>query len=272
MSKHTGTKRRSAASLLKMKQDGEKITMVTCYDSAFASLINDSGIDTVLVGDSMGNVVLGFEDTIPVTMAMMTHHTAAVSRKLDGPLLIADMPFMSYTVSVEQALKNAAQLIQDGGAQAVKMEGGNEIVPQIKAITGAGIPVVGHLGLTPQKIHAIGGFKVQGRGEAGKVLLEEAKALQDAGCCALVLELVPEDLAKEVSEALQIPTIGIGAGNVTDGQVLVLHDLLGFNDDFKPKFLKTYANVGQVVKSALQTYSSEVKEGIYPAEEHTFKK
>lgn len=187
-------------------------------------------------------------------------------------MLVADMPFMTYGVSVEQAIKNASQLIQDGGAHAVKMEGGREIVPQVEALTQAGIPVMGHLGLTPQKIHALGGYKVQGRGEAGEILKKEAMALQEAGCFAVVLELIPDDLARNVSQALDVPTIGIGAGVGTDGQVLVLHDLLGFNSDFKPKFLKTYANVGQVVTDALQAYSSEVKEGLFPAEEHTFKK
>ena len=272
MSKHSRKKRISAASITGMKKESKKISMVTCYDSAFAGLINETDIDAVLVGDSMGNVILGFEDTIPVTMAMMTHHTAAVSRTLNGPMLVADMPFMTYGVSVEQAIKNASQLIQDGGAHAVKMEGGREIVPQVEALTQAGIPVMGHLGLTPQKIHALGGYKVQGRGEAGEILKKEAMALQEAGCFAVVLELIPDDLARNVSQALDVPTIGIGAGVGTDGQVLVLHDLLGFNSDFKPKFLKTYANVGQVVTDALQAYSSEVKEGLFPAEEHTFKK
>ncbi|WP_234996190.1 3-methyl-2-oxobutanoate hydroxymethyltransferase [Pseudobacteriovorax antillogorgiicola] len=272
MSKHSQIKKKSAASLRKMKDQSEKITMITCYDGAFASLMNQTDIDAVLVGDSMGNVVLGFDDTIPVTMDMMVHHTAAVSRILQGPLLIADMPFMSYNISVEQALENASRLVQEGGAQAVKLEGGEEILPQVKAITNAGIPVVGHLGLTPQKIHALGGYRVQGRGDEGVRLSEDAKLLEEAGCFALVLELVPDELAKSVTASLQIPTIGIGAGAGTSGQVLVLHDLLGFNDDFKPKFLKTYANLGQIIRNALQEYVSDVKGGSFPAEEHTFKK
>ena len=272
MSKHSQKKRVSSLSLKGMKDENKKISMVTCYDGAFADLINETDIDVVLVGDSMGNVLLGFEDTIPVTMEMMIHHSSSVGRVLDGPLLVADMPFMSYGVSVEQAMTNAARLVQDGKAHGVKLEGGTEVVPHIQGITRAGIPVMGHLGLTPQKIHALGGFKVQGRGEAAEVLMKEALALQEAGCFALVLELVPDELARKVTEELSIPTIGIGAGPGTDGQVLVLHDLLGFNDNFKPKFLKTYANLGATIKDAVQAYSTEVKEGIFPAEEHTFKK
>lgn len=270
MSKHGSQKKLSVHSIRQMKMEGQKISMVTCYDGAFASLISDTDIDMVLVGDSMGNVVLGFEDTIPVTLDMMVHHTAAVSRTLKGPMLVADMPFMSYNVSVQQALTHASRLIQEGGAQAVKLEGGREIIPQVQALTQSGIPVVGHLGLTPQRIHALGGYRVQGRGDDADVLRSDARALQEAGCFALVMELVPADLASQVTEDLSIPTIGIGAGPGTDGQVLVLHDLLGFNDGFKPKFLKTYGRFGEMVKESLQAYVSDVKSGGFPADEHSF--
>lgn len=253
-----------------MKVQKEKISVVTCYDSAFAGLINETSIDMVLVGDSVGNVALGFSDTIPVTVDMMIHHTAAVSRVLQGPLLIADLPFMSYS-SPQDACQNAARLLREGGAGAVKLEGGAEVVDSVRALVQAGIPVVGHLGLTPQKVHQLGGYKVQGRGEAGQVIIEEAKMLQEAGCTALVLELVPDAIANEITKLLDIPTIGIGAGAGTDGQVLVLHDLLGLNEDFKPKFVKKYANLSEIVKTSLEAYSQEVKDGVFPAEQHTFK-
>ncbi len=256
--------------LQKRKHDGQKISMITCYDAAFAALIEQSTIDMVLVGDSLGNVILGLKDTIPVTMEHMLHHTAAVSRGLKRAMLVADMPFLSYNISVEQALRNAGRLVQKGGAHAVKLEGGAAILPQVKAIVAAGIPVVGHLGLTPQSIHTLGGYRVQGRGEQGKELLEAAKGLAEAGACALVLELVPQPLAAEVTRELSIPTIGIGAGPDTDGQVLVLHDLLGFNSEFTPKFLKRYANLGESVLKAVKQYDSEVKSGQFPGPEHSF--
>ncbi len=244
--------------------------MVTCYDAAFASLIEKTAIDMVLVGDSLGNVILGLKDTIPVTMEHMVHHTAAVARVLRRPMLVADMPFLSYNISIEQALRNAGRLIQEGGAQAVKLEGGAAIVPQVKALVAAGIPVVGHLGLTPQSIHTLGGYKVQGRGAQGDELLADAQLLAAAGVCALVLELVPQPLALAVTKALSVPTIGIGAGPETDGQVLVLHDLLGFNGEFTPKFLKKYANLGELVVQAVSRYDADVKEGHFPGPEHSF--
>lgn len=257
--------------LLKKKQQGEKIVMVTCYDAAFATLVDKSDVDMVLVGDSMGNVVLGFENTLPVTMQMMIHHTSSVARGSKRAFVVADMPFGSYQVSTEQAVANAVRLIQEGGAQAVKLEGGASIVPAVKAIVAAGIPVVGHLGLTPQSIHALGGYRVQGREDEGKKrLLSDAIALEAAGASFLVLELMPSTVSKEVSEALRIPTIGIGAGNQTDGQVLVMHDLLGFNEDFKPKFLKHYATLGQDIVKALNAYGKEVREKAYPGPEHSF--
>ncbi|MFW7380318.1 MAG: 3-methyl-2-oxobutanoate hydroxymethyltransferase [Oligoflexus sp.] len=275
MSKHDGSsassrKRVTALSLRKMKENGEKIATLTCYDAAFARLMEDSTIDVVLVGDSLGNVMLGFDSTIPVTMDHMVHHTAAVARRIKHAFLVADMPFMSYNMSPEQALTNAARLLQEAGAHAVKLEGGEEIIPQIEALVHAGIPVMGHLGLTPQKIHSLGGFRVQGRGEQGDKLFAAAKRLEAAGICSLVLELVPKDLTRRVSEALQIPTIGIGAGPYADGQVLVLHDLLGFDEGFRPKFLKTYANLHETVTGAIRDYVHDVKSANYPTDEHSF--
>ncbi|MCX6129742.1 MAG: 3-methyl-2-oxobutanoate hydroxymethyltransferase [Proteobacteria bacterium] len=256
--------------LQKKKQSGEKISMVTCYDAAFGLLVDRSGIDTILVGDSLGNVVLGFKDTIAVTMEHMIHHTAAVSRSVSRALLIADMPFLSYNLSVEQALRNAGRLIQEGGAHAVKLEGGAAILPQVKAIVQAGIPVVGHLGLTPQSVHQMGGYKIQGRGEQAQHILDDAKSLASAGASALVLELVPQALADDITRQISIPTIGIGAGPGTDGQVLVLHDLLGFNSEFNPKFLKKYANLGDTITQALSRYDAEVKAGQFPNSGHSF--
>lgn len=275
MSKHEGSqalerKRVTALTLRNMKDKGEKISVLTCYDAAFARILNTTALDVVLVGDSLGNVLLGFDSTIPVRMEHMIHHTAAVSRVLNHAFLVADMPFMSYNVSVQQALDNAARLIQEGGAQAVKLEGGAEILPQVEAIVQAGIPVVGHLGLTPQKIHSLGGFRVQGRGEQGEALLTAAKQLESAGICALVLELIPQALTERVTKALKVPTIGIGAGPKADGQVLVLHDLLGFDDGFKPKFLKTYANLRETVSDAVDRYVDDVKSTSYPSQEHSF--
>ncbi|MBC7532080.1 MAG: 3-methyl-2-oxobutanoate hydroxymethyltransferase [Oligoflexus sp.] len=271
MSKHNDQATRvTVKTLLKRKQDGQKISMLTCYDAAFAGIIEKSTIDMVLVGDSLGNVVLGMKDTIPVTMDHMIHHTAAVARASSRAMLVADMPFMSYNISIEQALTNAARLIQEGGAHAVKVEGGSAIIPQVKAMTRAGIPVVGHLGLTPQSIHTLGGYKVQGRGDEAAKMVREAKELSDAGVCALVLELVPQGLAKEITAAIKVPTIGIGAGPDTDGQVLVLQDMLGFPSEFSPKFLKRYATLGETIAAAVAQYDLEVKEGSFPAPEHTF--
>ena len=264
------TKNITTTMLLKRKHDGEKISMVTCYDSAFGKLVEASPVDMVLVGDSMGNVVLGYDSTIPVTIDAMVHHTAAVTRVVKRPFVAADMPFLTYA-SVTDALRNAGRLIQEGGAAAVKLEGGESICPQVHALVSAGIPVIGHLGLTPQSVHTLGGYKVQGKTkEARARLLADAKALQAAGAFCIVLELVPAELAKEVTAALEIPTIGIGAGAFCDGQVLVLHDLLGFDQTFAPKFLKKYANLGEVVANALKSYDSEVKSQAFPKAEHSF--
>ena len=254
------------------KGEGRKLSVITCYDSAFARLIDQTAIDIVLVGDSLGNVVLGYENTIPVTMDHMAHHTAAVARVLTKPFLVSDMPFLSYQVEVADAVRNAGRLIKEGNAQAVKLEGGRTVAPQVKAIVEAGIPVMGHLGLTPQSLHAFGGHRVQGRGpEAGKALVEDALALEAAGAFAVVLEMVPMALAEKVSKALRIPTIGIGAGPKCDGQVLVLHDILGFDEGFNPRFLKKYAHLGKLVREAVTTYDQDVKSGVYPTEEHAFK-
>jgi 3-methyl-2-oxobutanoate hydroxymethyltransferase len=260
------------SNIMRAKPAGEKLSMVTCYDSSFARLVDASGIDMVLVGDSLGNVMMGYDDTLSVTVQDIIHHCASVSRALTKPFLIADMPFMSYKVSVEQALENAMKMVQLGHAQAVKVEGGEEIIPQVKALVAAGIPVMGHLGLTPQSIHTMGGYKVQAREVAAKEkLLKDAKKLQEAGAFSLVLELVPSKIAGEVSAALKIPTIGIGAGPDCDGQVLVLQDLLGFDSEFTPKFLKKYADMGNMIKEALSTYNKDVKEKLFPTEEHSFK-
>ena len=265
------TKQATLASLQAKKSKSEKISMVTCYDSSFARLVDRSSVDMILVGDSLGNIMMGFDSTIPVTLDDMIHHAACVTRVVKRAFVAVDMPFGSYQISPEQACENAIKLIQKGKAQAVKLEGGEEIIPQVKKITQAGIPVIGHLGLTPQSIHALSGYRVQGRDDETKNrILKDAKLLQDAGAAFLVLELVPADLARRVSEILEIPTIGIGAGCDVDGQVLVLQDLLGFEKDFNPKFLKKYANLGGIVVDALNTYNHEVKEKVFPQKDHEY--
>ncbi len=254
------------------KNLGEKLTMLTAYDYSTAKLIDEAGIDSILVGDSLGNVVLGYEDTISVTMEDMIHHGAAVARGVKEALVVIDMPFMSYQTSVYDAVVNAGRLMKEGRANAVKLEGGISICPQIKAITETGIPVVAHLGLTPQSINAFGGFKVQGKSEdAAKKLIEDAFAVQEAGAFAVVLECVPGKLAAIITEKLSIPTIGIGAGKECDGQVLVYQDMLGMFSDFVPKFVKQYTNVGHVMKEAFRQYKDEVSRGIFPAEENGYK-
>ena len=253
------------------KEQGRKITMLTAYDYSTAKLVDEAGIDSILVGDSLGNVILGYEDTISVTMEDMIHHGAAVARGAKNALVVIDMPFMSYQTSVYDAVVNAGRLMKEGRAGAVKLEGGKSVCPQIQAITEAVIPVVAHLGLTPQSINAFGGFKVQGKSEAAaKKLLEDALAIQEAGAIGVVLECVPAKLAAVVTEKLHIPTIGIGAGNQCDGQVLVYQDLLGMFTDFVPKFVRQFANVGQVMTEAFRAYDTAVKDGSFPAEEHTY--
>ena len=254
------------------KEKHEKLTMLTAYDYSTAKLIDEAGINSILVGDSLGMVCLGYEDTLSVTMEDMIHHTRAVSRGAKNALVVADMPFMSYQTSVYDAVVNAGRLMKEGRAQAVKLEGGKEVVEQIRAIVNASIPVVAHIGLTPQSINAFGGFKVQGKSEeAAKRLLEEAKAVEEAGAFAVVLECVPAKLAEFISKKISIPTIGIGAGAGCDGQVLVYQDMLGMYSDFVPKFVKQYAKVGEVMKKAFEEYIKEVKDGVFPEEKHTFK-
>ncbi|WP_206458442.1 3-methyl-2-oxobutanoate hydroxymethyltransferase [Anaerovorax sp. IOR16] len=253
------------------KKTGQKLSMLTAYDYSTAKLMDQSGIHGILVGDSLGMVMLGYEDTLAVTMEDMLHHTKAVARGAKNCLIVADMPFMSYHTSIEQAVFNAGRLIKEGGAQAVKLEGGATFCKEIKAITRSSIPVMAHLGLTPQSIHAFGGFKVQGKSqEAAQALLDDAKAVEAAGAFALVLECVPEKLAQKISETLSIPTIGIGAGAGCDGQILVYQDMIGMYSDFTPKFVKQYTNVGIQMKQAFASYIQEIQSGAFPQKEHTF--
>lgn len=254
------------------KNNGEKLTMLTAYDYSTAKLIDESGVNSILVGDSLGNVILGYEDTVSVTVDDMIHHGAAVARGAKNALVIIDMPFMSYQTSVYDAMVNAGRLMKEGRGNAVKLEGGSEVCPQIKAITEAGIPVCAHLGMTPQSINAFGGFKVQCRTEeAAKKLIEDAKAVEAAGAFAVVLECVPAKLAELITKTISIPTIGIGAGNGCDGQVLVYQDMLGMFSDFTPKFVKKFASVGEVMKEAFRNYIKEVGDGTFPSKEHEYK-
>lgn len=253
-----------------MKKAGEKIAMVTCYDASFARLIDET-VDVVLVGDSLGMVIQGYESTLPVTLNDMIHHSAAVSRGLTHPVLVTDMPFMSYQHEFGAALKAAGQVLKKGMAQSVKVEGGEEVTELVYRMSRVGIPVMGHIGLEPQKIHRYGGFKIQGKGaEEEKHLVRQAKALQEAGAWSLVLEGIPMEAAEKITSALKIPTIGIASGPQCDGQVLVLYDLLGMNPDFNPRFLKKYARLGDVVPKAVKDYVSDVKTGKFPDKEHSF--
>ena len=262
----------TTTSIMQMKNSGHKISMLTAYDYTTARLLDEAGVNTILVGDSLGNVILGYEDTISVTVEDMIHHSAAVARGAKNALVVTDLPFMSYQTSVYDAVVNAGRLMKEGRAGAVKLEGGKEVCPQIKAIVSAGIPVVAHLGLTPQSINTFGGFKVQGKTEAAaKKPIEDAKAVEEAGAFLLVLECVPAKLAKLVTESINIPTIGIGAGAGCDGQVLVIYDMLGMFSDFKPKFVKHFANAGDVIREAVKTYIAEIDDGTFPAEEHCYK-
>jgi 3-methyl-2-oxobutanoate hydroxymethyltransferase len=260
-----------SSQFLKMKEQGEKIVMLTAYDYPSAKLAEAAEVDMILVGDSLGMVVLGYESTIPVTIEDMIHHTKAVKRGAKNTFVVTDMPFMSYHLSVDETLKNAARLIQEGGADAVKVEGADEVIYKISALTKAGIPVVAHLGLTPQSVGVLGGYKVQGKSaEAAKQLLEDAKKCEEAGALALVLECVPYQVAQMVTEELSIPTIGIGAGKETDGQVLVFHDVVNYGVDRVPKFVKKYGNVNDEIYKALTEYVREVKQLQFPEEKHTF--
>ena len=258
--------------LQKQKEEHDKIVMVTAYDYTTAKIMDESGVNTILVGDSLGMTMLGYEDTLSVTMEDMIHHTAAVSRGTKDAFVVADMPFMSYQTSVYDAVVNAGRLMKEGRANAVKLEGGVEFVSHIEAIVKASIPVVAHIGLTPQSVNAFGGFKVQGKDvEAAKKLIEDAKAVEVAGACMVVLECVPAKLAERISEELTIPTIGIGAGAGCDGQVLAYQDLLAMYGEFKPKFVKVFANVGEIMREGIKAYIKETKEGTFPSAEHCFK-
>ncbi len=266
MSKNT------VSTLQKQKEQGDKITMLTCYDYSMAKLMDEAGINILLIGDSLGNVILGYEDTLSVTMEDMIHHSAAVARGAKNALIVCDMPFMSYQVSVEDAVRNAGRLMKEGRANMVKLEGGASVCPQIEAIVKASIPVCAHIGLTPQSINAFGGFKVQGKSEeAARQLIEDAKRVEAAGASLLVMEGIPAKLAEIITKTVNIPTIGIGAGAGCDGQVLVYQDMLGMFKDYVPKFVKVFADTGSVMKQAFADYTREVKEGNFPSAEHTYK-
>lgn len=263
---------KNTAVTFKESKGHEKLSMLTAYDFGTAKLIDEAGINGILVGDSLGMVMLGYEDTLEVTMEDMIHHSKAVSRGAKNALIVTDMPFMSYQTSVYDAVVNAGRLIKEGKAQAVKLEGGLEIVDKVEAIVKASIPVMGHIGLTPQSINQIGGFKVQGKSEeSGRILIESAKALEKAGAFAIVLECVPSKLSKLITESINIPTIGIGAGNDCDGQILVYQDMLGMFSGFKPKFVKRYSELGEEMKKSFIKYDKEVKDKVFPGEEHGFK-
>jgi len=262
----------TTTSLSQKKETGDKITVLTAYDYPTASLIDEAGIDVILVGDSLGMVVLGYEDTLAVTLDDMIHHTKAVVRGAKNALVVTDMPFMAYKVAdISQTVKNAGRIVKESGAQAVKLEGGREIVSEVEAIIKAGIPVMGHLGLTPQAVNQFGGFKVQGKtGAAAKKLIADAKALEEAGVFSIVLECIPAELAKKVTETISVPTIGIGAGKECDGQVLVTQDMLGIFADFTPKFVRKYANFKEEIVTAFKEYKEDVKAGEFPTIEESF--
>ena len=254
------------------KGEGKKLSMLTAYDYSMAKIIDESGVNGILIGDSLGMVIKGEEDTLSVTMDEVIYHTKAVKKGAKNALIVSDMPFLSYHVSIEQAVLNAGRLVKEGGASAVKLEGGANVAAQVKAIVDAQIPVMGHIGLTPQSVNAFGGFKVQGKSEAAaKKLIEDAVLLEKAGAFSIVLEGIPEKVAELITNAVSIPTIGIGAGKHCDGQILVYQDMLGMFNDFVPKFVKQYANIGTIMKEAIGSYVNEVQEGTFPEEKHTFK-
>lgn len=257
--------------LLQKKKEGQKITMLTAYDYPFAYLVDEAGIDIILVGDSLSMVIQGNDTTLPVTLEEMIYHTKIVVKGTKRAMVVADMPFMSYQVSTEEAIRNAGRLVKEAGAHAVKLEGGREILKQVRAITEAEIPVIGHLGLTPQAVLRMGGYKLQGKiPEQAQRIKEDALMFQDAGVIAIVLEVIPSELAKEITESLEIPTIGIGAGMHCNGQVLVLHDLLGLFERFTPKFVKKYANLKDEILKAIRKYKEDVEKGEFPDRAHSF--
>ena len=261
----------TTATIKQKKAAGTPVTMLTAYDFPMAKIVDEAGIDMILVGDSLGNVMLGYDSTIPVTMDEMVHHVKAVGRAAKFAMVVADMPFLSYQISEEEAMHNAGRLLKEAGAQAVKLEGGIEVANVVRRMVSAGIPVVGHLGLTPQSLYQFGGFKVQGKDlNAAKKIIADAKALEEAGAFAIVLECVPAPLAKLVTEAVNVATIGIGAGADCDGQVLVIHDILGLYAGFSPKFVKKFANLHGQVADAVKQYKEEVESRAFPAAEHCF--
>ena len=264
--------KQSVLTFKKMKEDGKKISMLTAYDYSTAKLMDEAGIHGILVGDSLGNVMLGYEDTIPVTMQDMITFGSAVSRGAKNALVVIDLPFMSYQISTAQALENAGRLMKEAGADAVKLEGGASVCPQIKVITDAGIPVMAHIGLTPQSVNVFGGFKIQGKSrEAALKLIEDAKNVEEAGAFAVVLEGIPSSVAEIITNSINIPTIGIGAGAECDGQILVNQDMFGMFSDFTPKFAKRYAEIGKEMKRAIADYMEEVEDGVFPAECNQYK-
>jgi 3-methyl-2-oxobutanoate hydroxymethyltransferase len=257
--------------LLTMKAAGRKIVMLTCYDAIFARLLEQAGVDVLLVGDSLNQVLAGHETTLSTTLDQMIYHAASVRRGSHHALVFVDLPFLTYQVSVPEAIRNAGRVLQETGAHGVKLEGGSHMVETVAALVQRGIPVIGHLGLTPQSVHALGGYRVQGREKEGaERILQDAAELESAGACAIVLELIPAALAIRISQSITIPTIGIGAGSGCDGQVLVLHDMLGLNETFAPKFLKHYGRLAESVREAVCRYASDVRDGKYPAKEHSF--
>ncbi len=268
----TGDRGVTTRDLREMKARGEKIAALTCYDHLFARLIDPAGLDLVLVGDSVGQVILGYGSTLPVTLEEMIHHASAVRRGLSRPLLAVDLPFLTYQVSDEEAVRSGGRVLKETGAEAVKVEGGDPAtLDRVRALVAAGVPVMGHLGLTPQSVHRFGGYVVRGRdaGEAER-MRDRARALEEAGCFGLVLEMVPSELAREISQSLEIPTVGIGAGDGCDGQVLVLPDMLGLNEGFEPRFLRKFAELGGEVREAAESYVRAVKSGEFPSEEESY--
>jgi 3-methyl-2-oxobutanoate hydroxymethyltransferase len=271
MSKQVSINRITTAAIRSMKKNGEKITMLTAYDYPTALIVDEAGMDIILVGDSLGMVILGYDSTLFVTMEDMIHHTRAVSRAAKHAMVVGDMPFMSYQVSLEDAMYNAGRFLQEAGAQGVKLEGGREVAELTRKITSAGIPVMAHLGLTPQSVHQIGGYKVQGKEDAAaKRIMEDARIIEDAGAFSIVLECVPAGLAAAITQSVSIPTIGIGAGVNCDGQVLVIHDMLGMFERFTPKFVKTYCNLNEQMTTAVKQYIDEVRGGGFPEKKHSF--
>lgn len=257
--------------LIEKKANNEKITMLTAYDYSTAKILDEAGVDVLLVGDSLAMVALGYDSTIPVTMDEMLHHTRAVSKGVKNALVVGDMPFMSYQISKKDAIKNAGRFLKEAGANAVKLEGGREVAKKVRKIVDAGIPVMGHLGLTPQSVNQLGGYKVQGKEEkAAKKIISDAKELEEAGVFSIVLECVPSELAKIITESVSIPTIGIGAGVHCDGQVLVTNDMLGMFTDFTPKFVKQYAKLHEEIKASVEEYISDIKLGKFPTKKHSF--